>query len=173
MKRRFAWNPDHKKGRQHVIENGRVVCDQEKGFSATLRERADRRCSKRRLCGQCAAIIGERHFGKKKAKPKKRAKAFKIDAFYSTKEWRQVRYLALKQCGARCQCCGASAADGARLNVDHIKPRGRYPELALCLSNLQVLCGACNHGKGGWDETDWREPYLATLMGERVDFRKA
>lgn len=106
-------------------------------------------------------------------KRKKGAKKFRIDAFYSTKEWKQVRYLALKQCGARCQCCGASAADGARLNVDHIKPRGRYPELALHLSNLQVLCGACNAGKGGWDETDWREPHLVTLMGERVDWRKA
>jgi 5-methylcytosine-specific restriction endonuclease McrA len=42
------------------------------------------------------------------------------------------------------------------INVDHIKPRRKYPELALTESNLQVLCGTCNHGKGSWDETDWR-----------------
>ena len=42
------------------------------------------------------------------------------------------------------------------MNVDHIKPRKKYPELALDKSNLQVLCEECNHGKGNWDETDWR-----------------
>ncbi len=54
------------------------------------------------------------------------------------------------------------------MHVDHIKPRRKYPELALSRSNLQVLCNLCNHGKGNWDETDWREPRLAVLMGERM-----
>jgi len=44
----------------------------------------------------------------------------------------------------------------ARLNVDHIRPRRYYPELALELGNLQVLCAACNQGKGNKDATDWR-----------------
>lgn len=42
------------------------------------------------------------------------------------------------------------------LNVDHVKPRKFYPELALDLDNLQVLCALCNHGKGNSDATDWR-----------------
>ena len=42
------------------------------------------------------------------------------------------------------------------MNVDHIKPRKKFPELALVEDNLQVLCGACNHGKGNWDQTNWR-----------------
>ena len=46
---------------------------------------------------------------------------------------------------------------GAVMNVDHIKPRRIYPDLALSLENLQVLCHECNHGKGNWDMTDWRE----------------
>ena len=57
---------------------------------------------------------------------------------------------------ARCQCCGNSPKTGAVLNVDHIKPRKKYPELALDINNLQILCEECNHGKGNWDETDWR-----------------
>lgn len=78
------------------------------------------------------------------------------DAFLQTYEWRRVRMEALKKYGARCQCCGASPETGAVMNVDHIKPRRLFPQLALELSNLQVLCGECNHGKGNWDMTDWR-----------------
>lgn len=78
------------------------------------------------------------------------------DAFLSTYEWRRVRMVALKKYGARCQCCGTSPADGAVMNVDHIKPRKLFPHLALNVDNLQILCHDCNHGKGNWDMTDWR-----------------
>lgn len=62
----------------------------------------------------------------------------------------------LQKYGARCQCCGATPADGVKMNVDHIKPRKLFPQLALDVNNLQVLCEVCNHGKGNWDMTDWR-----------------
>lgn len=78
------------------------------------------------------------------------------DPFLQSREWRTVRMRALERDGAKCACCGKTAADGVRINVDHIKPRGRYPELALTVDNLQVLCDACNHGKGNWSERDWR-----------------
>ena len=78
--------------------------------------------------------------------------------FLSTYEWRKTRMVALKKYGARCQCCGASAANGIVIHVDHIKPRKLFPHLALNVENLQVLCEVCNHGKGNWDMTDWREP---------------
>lgn len=77
-------------------------------------------------------------------------------SFYDTDEWRTVRYQALKRHGGCCQCCGARAERGKPLHVDHIKPRSKYPELALTLGNLQVLCPDCNLGKRAWDETDWR-----------------
>ena len=79
------------------------------------------------------------------------------DAFLLTYEWRKVRMEALKKYGARCQCCGATPSHGAVMNVDHIKPRKLFPHLALDINNLQVLCHECNHGKGNWDMTDWRE----------------
>lgn len=78
------------------------------------------------------------------------------DAFLSTFEWRKVRMEALKKYGPRCQCCGATPATGAVMNVDHIKPRKKWPSLALDVNNLQILCHECNHGKGNWDDTDWR-----------------
>lgn len=78
------------------------------------------------------------------------------DEFLSSYAWRQVRMQALKKYGPVCMCCGASPATGAVVNVDHIKPRRLFPQLALDIDNLQILCGDCNHGKGNWDQTDWR-----------------
>ena len=78
------------------------------------------------------------------------------DEFLKSYKWRQLRMVAIKQYGAKCQCCGASAATGSVINVDHIKPRRLFPDLALDLENLQILCHECNHGKGNWDQTDWR-----------------
>lgn len=77
--------------------------------------------------------------------------------FLLTYEWRKVRMEALVKYESRCMCCGKSPIfKGVVINVDHIKPRKLFPELALDINNLQVLCNECNHGKGNWDETDWR-----------------
>lgn len=78
------------------------------------------------------------------------------ESFLKSFEWKKLRYEILSKSDGRCQLCGRSAADGALLNVDHIKPRSKYPELALDPANLQVLCAMCNHGKYNLDETDWR-----------------
>lgn len=87
---------------------------------------------------------------------KQKRKKWRKDKFYDSQEWKEARYAALVACGGKCLCCGASAADGAQLHVDHIKPRWKYPRLELEITNLQVLCGWCNVGKGGWNDTDWR-----------------
>lgn len=89
----------------------------------------------------------------------------KSDAFLLSYEWRKVRMVALVRDGARCACCGATPRDGAQMNVDHIKPRRLFPDLALDPNNLQVLCHECNHGKGNWDSTDWR----GTLPPEKLE----
>lgn len=77
--------------------------------------------------------------------------------FYITREWREVRYQALKLSDGRCACCGRSKDHGVVLHVDHIKPKSKFPHLALTLSNLQVLCEDCNLGKSNKDDTDWAQ----------------
>lgn len=96
------------------------------------------------------------------------------DQFLKTYEWRRVRMIALKKYGAKCQCCGATPATGAVMNVDHIKPRKLFPQLALDPDNLQILCNDCNHGKGNWDITDWRDPLTLgdTMSKQNVTIRK-
>lgn len=81
----------------------------------------------------------------------------KNDGFYESRQWRELRYEALKNSKGECVCCGASRKNGAVLHVDHIKPRYKHPELALDVRNLQVLCSDCNRGKGAWDSTDFRK----------------
>lgn len=80
------------------------------------------------------------------------------EAFLQSKAWKRLRLEAFNTYGRRCQCCGATPATGAVLNVDHIKPRRLFPDLALRLDNVQVLCGDCNEGKGNWCMRDYREP---------------
>lgn len=83
-------------------------------------------------------------------------------AFYSSPEWRKLRYRAILRSKGCCEACGRSRKDGIVLHVDHVKPISKYPHLKLVLSNLQVLCEDCNMGKGAWDETDWRDPFVET-----------
>lgn len=76
--------------------------------------------------------------------------------FLKSYAWKKLRYQALLKYEKKCMCCGRTPKDGVQIHVDHIKPRKRYPGLALDINNLQILCGDCNHGKGNWDETDHR-----------------
>ena len=57
-----------------------------------------------------------------------------------------LRYDILKRDNFRCKICGATAADGVKLHVDHIIPvsKGGRTEPG----NLRTLCERCNMGKG-------------------------
>jgi len=139
-------------------------------------------------CPRCGAKAGEKCFQKKgkkrrepnhhqrmnaaqkaagitntkpKSKGQRSRRAKRADAFYSSWEWTEVRYKALQLHGRRCMCCGwePSAASKGKLCVDHIKPRSRYPDLELSLSNLQVLCSQCNRGKSNVHEDDFRSEW--------------
>jgi len=78
--------------------------------------------------------------------------------FYKSEEWRKLRYKVLRKYSAECMCCGRSKKyHGIVIHVDHVKPRSKYPHLALDFKNLQILCEDCNLGKSNIDETDWRQ----------------
>ena len=83
----------------------------------------------------------------------------KVDPFYLTKAWEQVRHQALKRDNYTCEKCGVKCLGKKRgapaPNVDHIVPRKKDPSRELDLSNLRTLCRAChsritaadNHGR--------------------------
>lgn len=107
---------------------------------------------------QCVAILADskrRPKGKKKQTKRTKRKLRKQETFYESKEWRALRYEALKKYGRQCLCCGGTPPDVV-LHVDHIKPRSKYPELELDINNLQILCKDCNLGKSNTDCIDYR-----------------
>jgi len=77
--------------------------------------------------------------------------------FFNSNTWQRLRFEVLAESDGCCQLCGRSYREhGVALEVDHIKPRSRFPSLALDKDNLQVMCFDCNRGKGNRDTTDWR-----------------
>lgn len=73
------------------------------------------------------------------------------EEFYRTPEWKQLRHVVIRRDGSTCRSCGKLIVDAFDLTIDHIKPRSRYPELALELTNLRVTCRPCNSSKGARD----------------------
>ena len=102
---------------------------------------------------------------KNKKKPKKPNKR-KSNDFYSCREWRELRYRALRWHGFACMCCGKTKDQGAQLHVDHIKPISKHPELKLSFNNLQVLCKDCNLGKSNKYDDDFRAQKDVTPQDE-------
>lgn len=77
------------------------------------------------------------------------------EAFYSSREWKELRFKAFLAQGRKCACCGNTPERGAVLHVDHIQPRSLFPKLELKLTNLQILCADCNIGKSNKFTTDF------------------
>ena len=74
--------------------------------------------------------------------------------------WRQLRLIALEKYGNKCCKCGRVGSPKYPMNVDHIKPRKYYPELAMDIDNLQPLCGRCNKEKGNNNSIDYRKKVI-------------
>jgi len=61
---------------------------------------------------------------------------------YRGGDWQRQRRLALARAGGRCEGCGLSPREGARLSVHHIM--GYAYGGNNDLSNLKVLCTSCH-----------------------------
>lgn len=59
-------------------------------------------------------------------------------------QWKQVQY---EKQNHKCAQCDFIAPTPKHLEIDHIKPISRYPQLAINTKNLQLLCRPCNQSK--------------------------
>lgn len=138
----------------HICKNGTALCSHQ--FKAKKNTTITTIMPFKSVsCINCLTI-------QKKGKTKRQRKQDAIakhknnkDSFYMSWEWKKVRYNILLKYGRKCMCCGATPSDTIII-VDHIKPRKKFPELALDENNLQVLCNDCNMGKSNDDYTDFR-----------------
>jgi len=103
---------------------------------------------------RCKLMI--KKFARKLSHPTRAKNKSAIKDFYQTRQWKELRFIALRLSDGSCQLCGAKASDGVQIHVDHIKPRSKHPELELDLDNVQILCADCNYGKSNYDDTDFR-----------------
>ena len=71
--------------------------------------------------------------------------------FYSSPEWNLIRRQVIKENGRICSECKKYIRSNNEVTVDHIRPRSKYPHLALERQNLRVLCSSCNSIKGDRD----------------------
>lgn len=112
--------------------------------------------------------------GKKNKHKKKVISRKNNEDFYKSEEWLELRVRVLEKYECKCMMCGRSPKlHGVIIHVDHIKPRSKFPDLSLEITNLQLLCAACNKGKGNKYDTDWRpdsieEMALVIAANERL-----
>jgi len=66
------------------------------------------------------------------------------DPFYNLHAWKTLREAVKRRDGYRCTVCGTAAIP---LDVDHIQPFARRPDLALDPSNLRTICRTCHNRK--------------------------
>lgn len=83
----------------------------------------------------------EEHEARLKAIPVQQRHAFEQRRLMTD----SLRYDILRRDNFRCQICGATAADGVQLHVDHIFPVSKGGKTEP--SNLRTLCDRCNRGK--------------------------
>lgn len=85
----------------------------------------------------------------------RRIAAGREPTWYDSREWFHLRHRVILRSNGKCKNCGAtSKSSNGPMNVDHIKPRWKYPELEYDINNLQVLCRNCNKIKGGSDPSN-------------------
>lgn len=72
------------------------------------------------------------------------------EKFLRSDEWQKLRTKIFERDGRCCAKCG----NVKQLNIDHILPRSKFPELALDEINLRVLCWNCNKAKACKIEID-------------------
>lgn len=98
----------------------------------------DTYCSKHMTCKNSLAVRNRIY--DKKYRNKNAA------TFYSSKEWKETREIALARSHGLCVDCLQNGILKQAEMVHHIKPLREYPKLALNLDNLKPLCNKC-HGK--------------------------
>ncbi len=75
----------------------------------------------------------------------------KYDDLLNDPHWQELRKSIFNIYPNMCFKCESTD----NLQVDHVKPRSKYPDLTYEFSNLQILCDVCNRAKSDIDDPSW------------------
>lgn len=67
----------------------------------------------------------------------------------------------------KCMYCESKVTAVSSGDVEHIKPKSKYPELKFEWNNLGFVCSKCNRAK--WDKFDESSPYINPYEEEPRD----
>lgn len=95
-----------------------------------------------------------------------------MSAWHKHPAWPGLRLAAKRRDGWACVRCRGRG----RLEVDHVLPVERHPDLAFALDNLQTLCRDCHIAKTRADFTGelppdkaaWRDAVCALLVKKNL-----
>lgn len=75
----------------------------------------------------------------------------------NSKRWKDLRLSIIKRDGGMCNRCWVelNIIEKRNLQVHHIKPRSKYPELMYDPDNLITVCKTCNLALGTKGYLDW------------------
>lgn len=84
----------------------------------------------------------------------------------NSKRWRSLRKVILDRDDYHCQRCliKYKIINGSQLQVHHIKPRVKYPELIFDENNLISLCKTCNLQLGIDEELDFEPRQVKNIQ---------
>ena len=69
----------------------------------------------------------------------------KVQAFYNTREWHELRERKRRAEHFECERCRARGIHSQAYTVHHRKYLRRFPELAMSYDNLELLCEQCHY----------------------------
>lgn len=121
------------------------------------------------ICPYCHKIVDKytHDCPVKKEKDNQQAKIYRQNEKWSAKElssqrWRNFRKDIILRDGGVCQRCKylLGLNNSSQLEIHHIKPRIKFPDLMYDESNVITLCKQCNDhlGLNGLD-FDWQPPH--------------
>jgi len=76
-----------------------------------------------------------------------------MDKFFESRQWISIKSAMYAIFSKECMKCKKTKVI---LNIDHVKPRHKYPSLELDIYNCQILCRECNLEKFT-DTADYRD----------------
>lgn len=83
---------------------------------------------------------------------------------HSTRPWAHpdIKAALLKETGEKCAYCEGKILSVAFGDVEHIRPKIRFPELVVTWENLTLACSRCNQHKGSKyvAELEFVNPYV-------------